>query len=68
MWNREIGKIMRDDKQPRVIEILPVHYANGLAKYLLNKKTIYKRVDIKKVEKLIVEFDNIQDIWHARTR
>ena len=49
-------------------EILPVHYANGLANYLLNKKTIYKRVDIKKVEKLIVEFDNIQDIWHARTR
>ena len=28
------------DKQTRVIEILPVHFANGLAKYLLNKKTI----------------------------
>ena len=56
------------DKQTRLTEILPVHYANGLAKYLLDKKTIYKRVDIKKVEKLIVEFDTIQDIWHARTR
>ena len=49
-------------------EILPVYYANGLANFLLNKKAIYKRVDIKKVEKLIVEFDNIHDIWHARTR
>ena len=65
MWNREILKMR---KKLIKEEILPVHYANGLAKHLLNKKTIYKRVDIKKVEKLIVEFDNIQDIWHARTR
>ena len=47
------------DKQTRLIEILPVHYANGLAKYLLDKKTIYKRVDIKKVEKLILKKINL---------
>ena len=42
-----------------IVKILPAKPNTGI---------VFKRVDIKKVEKLIVEFDNIQDIWHARTR
>ncbi len=55
-------------KQIKVKQILPVHYASELAKYLINKKYIFKKIDVKKVEESIIKFDNIQDIWHARTR
>ena len=55
-------------KQVKVEQVLPVHYASELAKYLINKKYFLKRIDVKKVEESIIKFDNIQDIWHAITR
>ena len=57
-----------ETKQVKVEQILPVNYAESLAKHLVDKKYFYKKVDVKKVEKSIVEFDNFNEIWHARTR
>lgn len=54
--------------QVKLEQILPKDYAEGLAKHLVNKKYFLKRVDVKKVEKAVVDFDNFNEIWHARTR
>ena len=74
-------KIEEEKKSVQVEEILPVNYEKGLADYLFDKindyqsnpKVISERpsglyVSAEQIFKWIKEWDNAQDIWHARTR
>ena len=60
----------KETKQVRVEQIIPKDYAEGLAKLLVERhfKYMAQQVNEKDVCNTIKEFDDINEIWHARTR
>ena len=61
---------MSEKKQLKVEQVIPKDYAEGLAKLLVERhfKYMAQQVNEEDVSKSIKEFDDINEIWHARTR